>query len=37
VAAASFAQSGADQAANLQQITQTRQNALAQYNLKQIL
>jgi len=37
VTAASFAQATTDQPANLQQIAQTQQSALAQYNLKQIL
>lgn len=37
VKAVSFAQATTDQPANLQQIVQTQQNTLSQYNLKQIL
>ena len=37
VAAAGFAQSPADQPPSLEQINQSQQNALAQFNLKQIL
>ncbi len=37
VTSATFAQSGTDQADSLQQIAQSQQNALAQYNLKQVL
>lgn len=37
VSAVSFAQTTMDEPANLQQIDQARKNALAQYNLKQIL